>query len=525
MQRQELADLITRVCQKQFSLEGEVKLEPVPSGEGDLGTGVAFGLAKQLKRSPMEIADQLAAQIKHSDLEKIVAVAPGYLNFTFTNQYWVGQLAAIDDSYGRQNVGNGTKVQVEFISANPTGPTTIGNARGGFIGDVLARVLDYLGYDVTREYYFNNAGTQISKLVESVKVSAGVIQVEEEQVQYRGDYIEELAAEFKDRMAELSDQELADLLTATILERYIKPAVAKMGISFDVWFNERDLITNGQLATVIEALKTKGLVFEREGATWLDTAKLGVEREERVLIKSNGDPTYLAPDIAYHANVFGQRGFDWAIKELGPDHIAQFPSVKAAVEVLFPGKRLDMSSHQWFRLMRGGKEVKVSKRLGQFVTIVDLIEEIGADTARFFTLMRSSSSHIDFDLDLAREQSQKNPFFYVMYSYARACSVLAKAQAEKIAIGESAGELDQGRDLVALMTQFPELLVEISQDFGVHRLTFFGRELATAFHNYYEEVPILKGERASERLYVVERFARFMESYFGVLGIAPRSKM
>ncbi len=521
-----LQKALEKLIQDRYQLKAKPQLVAADPKFGDYSSNVAFELAGQLKRSPQEIASELADSFDHTDVAGVKA-ASGYLNLTLQQDYWLQQLRAVKSGFARSDLGKGQKVQVEFISANPTGPTTIGNARGGFLGDVIARVYDTLGYDVTREYYFNDAGTQISKLVESVKASAGVVQVKDEDLQYRGDYIQDLAKEFKDDLSSKSDTELAKLLTDTILKRYIEPAVVKMGIKFDVWFNESDLLADGRLDDVIKRLEAKDLVHQREGAVWLDTKKLGVAREERVLIKSNGDPTYLAPDIAYHDDLFGQRGFDRSITVLGADHIDQFPSVRAATLALHPKAVMDMAPHQWFRLIKDGKEVKVSKRLGQFVTIDALIDEVGMPVARFLTIMRDPNSHMDFDLDLAKEQSQKNPYYYVMYSYVRAQSILSKAKDQGLQPGTVSMLAGPSKQLAVKMLALPEVISQVATDFGVHRLAYYGQELAKLFHDYYESVPILKSKPdvATSELALVQQFCQLMESYFDVLGIEPLAKM
>jgi len=496
---------------------------------GDLATNAAMVYARDLKRPPRELAEQLAGALRAGlkDVERVEVAGPGFINVTLAQDFWAGELAGVTSDYARSELGGGRKVQVEYISANPTGPTTIGNARGGFIGEVLSRVLDRAGYQVTREYYFNNAGTQISKLLQSVKMEAGLAPENEER-QYRGEYIAKLAHKFSDELRTKSDAELKKLITTEILKRYIEPAVAKMGINFDVWFNEADLLHDGTFDRTVELLRQRDLVFERDGAVWLKTGALGDAREERVIIKSNGDPTYMAPDIAYHANIFGERGFDYAIKVLGPDHIAQFPSVYAAVHELFPDKEFRMAGYQQMRIMKDGKEVKVSKRLGQFITVEELIDQVGQPVALFFTLLRSADSHMDFDLNLAVEQSAKNPYFYVMYAYARANSILAKAEAKGLKPAESGGELNaQEVAIVKQMARLPELVEEMAQDFGVHRLTFFGLELAKLFQEYYESVRIidLPKREAEQKLYFVQRFVTFMDVYWSLLGIKPQKRM
>lgn len=525
---QKLQQSVAQAAKAAFNVDIQPQITATEPEFGDFATNVAFQLAGKLGRPPREIAAELAAAIDDALVAKAEAAGAGYVNLIVNDSYWLKEFARIGRGYGHSDAGRGTKVQVEFISANPTGPTTIGNARGGFIGDTLSRVLESQGYEVTREYYFNNAGTQISKLLESVKVSAGLLNVPDNEVQYRGEYINDLAAKFSEDLKSKGDDELKQLITQEILEAYIRPAIAKMNIHFDVWFNEDDVIKDGTFDEVLQRLRDKGLVYDKDGAVWLDSTKLGIKREDRVLVKRNGDPTYLAPDIAYHANIFGQRQFDWAIKVLGADHIDQFPSVQATVAALFPGKKLSMAGHQWFRLIKDGKEVKVSKRLGQFVTIEELIDEVGGDVARFMTLSRDENSHMDFDLDLAKEQSQKNPLYYVMYAYARAHSILAKAGNAGLKPGTEIKELNPGeRQLVKKMAEFPALLEEIVDSFAVHKLTFFGRELAELFHDYYESERIIDMEPvvATEKLYFVQRFAEFMDNYFEILGVEPRAKM
>ncbi len=523
---QELSVLIKNAFDLEVSPD-QVNLMPVEEQFGDLGTSIALQLAGRLGKNPREIAEQLANNFDNESVKQVSVAGAGYLNITLADAYWSAAVSGIDANYAKNDLGKDKKTQVEFISANPTGPTTIGNARGGFIGDVLSNVLAESGYQVTREYYFNNAGTQISKLLESIKMQAGLVPETDER-QYRGEYIEKIAQQFKSDLQEKSDDELGALITTHILKEYIEPAVKSMGITFDEWFNEKTVLEDGSFAATIEKLKELNLVFERDGAVWLNTGKLGDERAERVIIKSNGDPTYMAPDIAYHANIFGKRDFDYAIKVLGPDHIAQFPSVKAAVTALYPDKELRMASYQWLRLMKDGKEVKVSKRLGQFVTVQDLVEQVGQGVARMLILMRSASSPMDFDLDLAREQSNENPYYYVMYSYARAHSLLKKAEAAGLQPAATPGELDKHDiRLIKELIRLPEALPEIADDYQVHKLAFMAHEWAQAFHDYYESAKILDlpKEQAETKLLVIKKYQVAMRVLLELLGIEPVDSM
>lgn len=526
MTRAEIKRLIMTAVEAVYGLKDvEFDVDYAPAGLGDFAANIGFKLAKPLGKSPKEIVENICRHMNDMRISGVELAGSGYLNVTLTAEYHSGQLADIGPGFGKTTEGKGKKVQVEFISANPTGPTTFGNARGGFIGDTISRVLGRAGYEVVREYYFNDGGTQIRKLVESVKVAAGLIEIEE--VQYRGAYIDELALEFGEQLKTASDDEAAKALTSTILGRYIHPAVASMNISFDVWFNERSLAEDGKVEQVIAELKKKDLIYEQDGATWLASSRLGDERD-RVLVKSTGDLTYLANDIAYHADIFTARGFDWAIKDWGADHAGQVPSLKLVIGALVPKAKLDVVLHQFVRLIQGGKEVKMSKRAGNFVTVEEVIEQVGSDVARFFFLMRSNDSQLDFDLDLAREQSQKNPLWYLMYAYVRAGSILKQAEEKGLVIGEQLTDPTEVElSLIRVMLRLPELLADIRADFGVHRLTFYGLEVAKLFHDYYEAERIiaLPADRAAEKLYLITAYRAFMEVYFDLLGLTPLQEM
>jgi arginyl-tRNA synthetase len=527
MANQKIGSVIEAAVKECFDVSVPVELVAAEALHGDLSCNVAFRLAAQLKKPPTEIAAQLAGVIRHDDI-KIVQAAGGYINITLTNEYWIGQLEAIGEKFGKNQSGSGLKLQVEFISANPTGPLTLGNARGGFIGDVLARVLKENGYDVVREYYFNDAGSQIAKLVESVKAAAGLVYPAE--IQYRGEYIEELAAEFEAELKTDSDEKLGSLLTQAIFERFLRPAISRMGIEFDVWFNERGLVESGKTEEALGRLRSEGLLYEKDGAVWLAVSELDPIERDRVMVKSNqtADLTYLVNDIPYHINIFGERGFDKAIKVLGADHHGQVPALVLTIHHLFPDKQLDVLLYQFVRLIKDGQEVKMSKRAGTYVTTDELMTEVGADVARFFFLMRSADTHMDFDLSLAKEQSQKNPYWYVMYAYVRACSVLQQAEIKgllpKAGLTHLAGP---ERALAKKMSQWPELIKQIGDDYSVHRLTFFGAELAGLFHDYYdtEKIISLPEKAACQKLWIIQQFRIFMRGYWKILGIEPIEKM
>ncbi len=531
--RHQLSQSIAEAIKAKFKLE--LSAPPVvtyaQAGFGDFASNAPFQLAKQLGKAPKTIAEELAGIIKHPDLNQAEAAGAGYINLTMSESYWISRLEAIDSDYLRGDEGKGRKLQVEFISANPTGPLTLANARGGFLGDVLANVMAARGYEVTREYYVNDGGGQVDKLVDSLKAEVG-LPIDGER-QYVGDYVTELATQV-DPSAYKDDEKLSrDAVQALLGE--IKRVVGDLGIIFDEWASERELIESGATEKVIVELRAKGLVYSKDDAEWLASSKFGDERD-RVLVKADGGYTYLVNDLAYHLAIFGSRGYARAIKLWGADHAGQVASLKLTMEQLVPDARLDFVLMQFVRLIRGGKELKMSKRAGTYVTVEELLaaleEGVGrryaASVARWFFLMRSSDNRIDFDLDLASEQSQQNPYFYVMYAYARAHSILAKAKQNELVAASTTDELNAGElTLVRLMSRLPELVYDVSVDFEVHRLSFFGLELAKAFQEYYEGTRIidLEAKQAAKKLYFVQQYIIFMDLYWALLGIEPVKRL
>jgi arginyl-tRNA synthetase len=531
--RHQLAATINEAVTAQFKLELSVQPQVTyaQTGFGDFATNVAFQLAKELGKAPKAIAEELATAISHPDIKQAEAAGNGYVNLTMTEEYWIRQLAAIDEGFIKTDQGKGQKLQVEFISANPTGPLTLANARGGFLGDVLANVMTTVGYEVTREYYINDGGGQVAKLVDSLRAEVG-LPIEGER-QYAGEYIADLAQKIDPRQYDdagrLSRDAVAELL------KEIKEAADSLGISFDEWTSERELVESGATDRVMEALRAKDLVYSKDDAEWLASSKYGDERD-RVLVKADGNYTYLVNDLAYHLAIFGQRGYARAIKLWGADHAGQVASLKLTIQQLEPKAELDFVLLQFVRLIQDGKELKMSKRAGTYVTIEELLDALeqgvgkayAASVARWFFLMRSSDNRIDFDLGLASEQSQQNPYFYVTYAYARAHSILAKAKERDLEPATSTETLnDTELGLVRLMARLPELVGEVAGDFEAHRLIFFGLEVAKAFQGYYEGTRIidLEAREASQKLYLVQQFIVFMDLYWSLLGIKPVTRL
>jgi arginyl-tRNA synthetase len=530
MTRHELADLIQKAIQKLYDLEVRPVVQYAEPGFGDFSTGVAFQLAKPTGKRPGDLTAELSAAITHPDIEKIEPAGVGYLNFTMAESVWKEALRGVRPGYVSQQ-GRGQKAQIEFISANPTGPLTLANARGGFVGDSIANLLAAAGYEVTREYYVNDAGGQVAKLVESLKSEAG-LPIEGER-QYSGEYLKDLLARV-DPLQVNNEAELGRQAVAVCLE-WIKQATARLAIGFDVWFSERALVEDGATQAMLRWLEEHSLTYEKDGATWLASTKIGDERD-RVLVRSSGEPTYLLGDLAYHFDIFVKRGFNRSVKVWGADHAGQVASLQLTVKQIDQAARLDFVLLQFVRLMQGGKEVKMSKRAGTYVTIDELLDTLetavgktyAVGVARWFFLNRSADTRVDFDLELARDTSQKNPYFYVMYAYARANSIIAKASEKGLAPANQPGSFSRTEvELVKYMEQLPELVGELSENYEVHRLTFFAQGAATLFQNWYEGGRIidLPSDQAITKLYFVQRYIYFMDELFGLIGLEPIKKM
>lgn len=512
-----VAKLINQTVNKTYNIFVEADISYPEVQFGDFASNIAFGLAKELKKAPSQIAQEIAASLSDSRVQQVSA-AGGFVNITMNPEFWIEQLHTIKPGYAATTTGNNKKVQVEFISANPTGPLTLANGRGGFTGDVLANVLQHGGYEVEREYYVNDAGNQIVSLGKTLKG--------EEQL-YAGDYIDGLKphVDLSQPAAEIGRQ------AAEVMLDQIKAATARMNIQFDRWFSEASVIESKLVDEIFAILERAGATYTEEGALWLATTKHGDDKD-RVLRKADGELTYLASDIAHYYQTFVDYSFDHKINILGADHHGYVSRMQAAVEMLRLAKGFSGYSTilitQMVRLVQDGKEVRMSKRAGTYVAMDDLLDEIPTDVARWFFLMRSRDSQMEFDLDLAKEQSQKNPLYYVMYSYARAHSILAQAADRKLSPISTVSELaPQEALLVRQMTRLPELLAEIIRDYGVHRLTFYGVELARLFHDLYESEKIIDLDKAKacKKLYLIQQYITFMNGYWSLLGITPLKTM
>jgi len=552
-----LAD-ITRKIAPDFKSEIIVKITE-NKNQGDYTSNVAFTLSKILKKSPQIAAEELVKNLKSSmsakkEFSKIEA-QNGFINFFLSEECLEHQLEEIlkkKNKYGNSNIGENYETQIEFISANPTGPLTIGNGRGGFYGDALANILKTQGYKVTREFYVNDRGGQILALGRSIKLAqlrrspeakselrpqASEGEINDKNL-YHGDYINDLAKQIDKN---LSIEEAGQKAVSLILSAYIKPVIKKLGIKYDVWFSEKSLYRNGIYKKVMSDLMQKDLVYERDGATWIKTSELG-DSEDRVLIKSNGDETYFMSDILYHLNKFEIRKFDKVINVWGADHHGDMLRLSGVLKVLgIDLEQLTILLNQFVRIVSGGRETKVSKRAGTFVTLEELIDEVGLDVARFFFLMHSNDTHMDFDMDLAKERSQKNPVYYVQYAHARMSSILRKAKLKKnfSPFGGSRKarqfsisnfqllKMETECNLIRKLIKLPEILSEIAKNYEIHRLPRYALELAREFHNFYEKERVITEDKklTSARLALVMATKIVLANTLNLMGIKAPDKM
>lgn len=512
----------------------EIKVErPKDEQFGEYTTNVALMLSKLAKKSPLEIAQAIESRIKNQEsseetkaFEKVEIVSPGYINFYLAQTELaivVERIVKEGKAYGASNIGQGVKVNNEFISANPTGPLTVGNGRGGFYADSVARVLRKAGYEVTNEYYVNDAGEQVMKLGHSVLKDAEAV--------YGGEYIDEIISNFQFPISKPSVREAGEKSAEYILENMIKKSVAeKMRIHFDVWTSEKKIIEDGFVDKALDVLREKELTFEQEGALWLRTTEFGDDKD-RVLVKSDGSKTYFASDAGYILNKM-ERGFTFCIETWGADHHGYINRFKAVAQALgFDTTHLRFLIVQLVKVVKDGVEVRMSKRAGNVVTIDELIETVGHDVARFFFLMYAPETHMNFDLGLAEERSQKNPVYYVQYAHARLCSILRKAEDEGISEGK--GDLvllahEKERELIRELMFFPELVETVSMDFSVHKLPQYAMRLADKFHSFYDACRVIDEEQKEltlARLELVRATRVVLAETLALMGISAPEKM
>ncbi len=495
---------------------------------GDFACNAAMLLAKRLKKNPREIAQTLMDALGSADglIARAEIAGPGFVNLWLSSARWqtlIREILQAGEHYGASKIGAGKKLQVEFVSANPTGPLTLGHGRQAILGDSLARLLAFCGYDVTREYYFNNGGRQMRVLGHSVKArylellgkaaSPPTEWFEDPENRwqpthcglsvvfpsdgYQGEYIVQIARKVLDQHGDAWISEPEDqgfrLVAQEVIFAEIRTTLDRLGIVFDVYYNETTLYEEGKLDAALAALRAQDLAYEADGAVWIRATKLGLDRD-RVLVKRTGEPTYLLPDIAYHCEKF-RRGFDYVIDVQGADHIEQFPFVRAAVAALgCDAERIELVMHQFVTLTRDGEQVKQSTRRATFVTVDELVEDVGIDVFRFFMVQRKAEGHLDFDLDLAKSSEwSKNPAIYLQYAYARTYGIERKAAEIQRAmptldeIDATRLELPEEIELLKKLAEFPDLVLQAARAREPHHLAYFLRDLAGLWHPYHQD--------------------------------------
>ena len=522
---------------------------PKDTSHGDFASNAAMVNAKNAGKAPRDIAAALLENMDFAGSYFVSAetAGPGFLNFRLGQNWFSDAVQSVLDcgaDYGRSDYGQGKKVMVEFVSANPTGPMHMGNARGGAIGDCLASALDFAGYEVCREFYINDAGNQIVKFGKSLEARYLQLYLGEDAVEfpedgYQGEDIKVRAKEFADLHGDKYVNAPSEERTQALID-YALPAnveglrrdLEKYRIQYDVWFSEKSLHESGAVMDVVKLLADRGMTYEKDGAIWYKATEFGAEKDE-VLVRANGIPTYFTADIAYHYNKFAVRGFDRVIDVWGADHHGHVARMKGSMDAVgLDGSKLDVVLMQLVRLMKNGQPFKMSKRTGKAITLTDLLEEIPIDAARFFFNMREPNSTLDFDLDLAVEETSQNPVYYVQYAHARICSILKNLAAEGISPrAVTAAELDllatgEEKELIRKLATLPEEIIGAAKNYDPARLTHYVIDIATLFHKFYNACRV-KGEEESlmqARLALCIATRTVIENVLGLLKItAPES--
>ncbi|MBF8247491.1 MAG: arginyl-tRNA synthetase [Bacteroidetes bacterium] len=523
--------------------------KPKLEAHGDATTNIAMLLAKSGGKNPREVAKEIVATLK-VDPELVAGVeiaGPGFINFRFHPVFFskqVQDILAKGDRFGRSEIGMGKKTQVEFVSANPTGPLSVGHGRQAAIGDTIANLLEWTGHNVTREYYYNNAGRQMRLLAESTYARYSQLfdpTFAFPEDGYQGDYIKHIAEALRTERGESFRKAVKEEALSVCksfaedsLFASIKNVLVRMGVKFDVFYNEDSLYSEGKIKEVIEEFRRKGLAYDKDGAVWLKTTALGLD-QDRVIVKSTGEPTYRLPDIAYHREKF-RRGFELIVDIFGADHISTIQEVLAGIGALgYDSSNVKVVIHQFVTLMRNGQQVKMSKRLANFVTLDELIDEVGADVSRFFFIMRSTTSHLEFDIDLAKEQSEKNPVYYLQYAHARIASILRFAEGQSVIEkpmrfqGIQFDLLKEQSEvaLAKLLLEFPDWVESTCLAYEPHRITTYLHDVATAFHKFYHEQRVVIPEKklSEARLALCQAARIVFANGFTILGISAPEQM
>ncbi|MDP3710789.1 MAG: arginine--tRNA ligase [bacterium] len=541
MIRSEIRRILTEVINEKFGQQSELNFSvEVPENEehGDYSTNAALVLAKILGKKPMEVANEIISKLETRSY-KPEAIQPGFINFFAPPEVLYKELSGVlekKNSYGNSDIGKNKKARVEYISANPTGPIHVGNARGGPLGETIARVLEKSGYEVLREYFHNDAGSQVEKMGKTIwywyKKELGE-ETEFPEGGYQGEYPKEIAKKVLEKFGEkLSEKDLPKLTKFGIEKIWEEnqSTIQKLGIEFNEVVKESELLSSGKTEKIVEKLKNLGVAKEHDGALWLAPQDEFLEDKEAVLVRSNGQPTYFASDAAYHREKF-ESGSDLVIDILGSNHHGHVPRLKALAKVFgFDPEKFLVVLYQYVRIKRGKEVINMSKRAGNFVTAREVLDEVGRDSFNFSILLHSANSHIDFDLELAKKQSEENPVYYAQYAYARCCSILNKLQATSYKLQATNFSLLKepvALGLIKKLLQFPEVVEDAARDFQVQRLPRYATELAKIFHNFYEKCRVITDDESltQARLNLVLATKLVLKNTLNLLNIDTPEKM
>ena len=509
---------------------------------GDLSSGVALSLTKQAQKPPMELAEEIkdCLNLDSGICSETTVSEPGFLNFRLSPDYLRHQLEVISEEgveYGKTHLGKGLKAQVEFVSANPTGPLTVGHGRQAVLGDVIARILEWHGYEVEREYYYNDAGRQMRLLGESVRARYLEISGDEGEFPeggYEGEYIREIARGIHEKAREeiTENSEVSEFrkFAEEVIFTEIKSTLQSLHIHFDQFVNEQRFYDDGSIDAVVKLLREKDLAYDKDGAVWLRTTEFGKE-EDTVLIKGTNEPTYRLPDIAYHRDKLN-RGYDLIVDIFGADHKDTYPDVLSALNALgHETSSIHVLIHQFVSLLRDGQKVKMSTRKAAFVTLDELVEMVGADVVRYFFIMRNRQSHLNFDIGLAEKESDENPVYYLQYAHARICNILKHAKETGSGSPETADLLlireEAELSLMKTLIRWAEVMMTAHESLEPQTVANYLQALATEFHRFYTEHRVVtdEGELTSARLFLVSAVRTVLASGLAVLGISQPEKM
>lgn len=514
---------------------------PKSEGHGDLSTNAAMMLTKKLRKNPKQIANEIIFSLDYDKniIEKIEIAGPGFINFFFNPTYIpeiIKDILASPDNYGRSEKNKGKRANVEFVSANPTGPLTVGHGRNAISGDTIANMLEWTGYEVDREYYFNNAGRQMRVLGDSVRLR--YLEILGEKIDfpddyYQGDYIKDIAKKIYDEAGDKLRDEGPEGIFKERAEKEIfneiKKTLERIKIKHKIFYNENTLYEEGKIDEVLNAFKEKGLSYEKDGALWLKLSEMGGETD-KVIVKSTGEPTYRLPDIAYHITKF-KRGYDLIVDLFGSDHNATYPDVIAGVKALgYDADKIKVLIHQFVTIVQDGEVVKMSTRKANYVTLDELIDEAGADVVRYFFNMRNISSHMNFDLTLAKKHSDENPVFYLQYAHARICSILKMTEREGLKPSlENLSLLTVNEEQLLLkkLHRFKDEIEYSTELLEAHRICAYLEELAALFHRFYTVCRIIGSEKnlAEARIALVMAVKAVIKNGLSILGVSAPEKM